>query len=348
MIDIKVINSFKELSSFPVTQSIKLVSNVQFDKKVLSNHIILFRVLPEKGMVNLSEPYSYTLSYIKESFDTVAIDVIQTQQEDGTFTLEVTPKSPLHLDSNYILYVTENISSSLFHIVKEVSKSSSSVTVEKINTSLIPSGTTYSLQVVETSKDFATKNTVKVLVGADTYTLDVKRSPVLFLEDIKIIFTDTVYVAGESFNILVKEPIISSDDQLISIKTAQSSTITPMEGITPSKSIDTKAILDFYTSVQKVQIEDKLTPNYLGRNVFSVELPEGYIVDTEQEITYAINEAFGNYLVRDLGLYDEATSYLINMYQEGNILYVEVHPSDEAQVLLNDEDLSSTKVRRLT
>ena len=86
MIDIKILNSDTELKSFPITQTLKLSSTVELDTTSLNDHIILFRTIPEKGLVSLVEPYSYTVGYIKEKFSTVDLSFTQNK-ENNLFTV---------------------------------------------------------------------------------------------------------------------------------------------------------------------------------------------------------------------------------------------------------------------
>ena len=82
MIDIKILNSDTELKSFPITQTLKLSSTVELDTTSLNDHIILFRTIPEKGLVSLVEPYSYTVGYIKEKFSTVDLSFTQNKENN--------------------------------------------------------------------------------------------------------------------------------------------------------------------------------------------------------------------------------------------------------------------------
>lgn len=348
MIDIKILNSDTELKSFPITQSLKLSSTVELDTTSLNDHIILFRTIPEKGLVSLVEPYSYTVGYIKEKFSTVDLSFTQNKEND-TFTIDVKPTKVLSLDSDYILYITKNVIASNSIITKTLSKSNSTLKV-----SVRPPAISQSTQVtVKTTSKFVDGNNLTTfLIGSQEVTLNLKQNKYITIGNVTYLFEDVVYVAGETFKVEIKSGNEESvEDILYKFKTAPSDTIKVINNQTPSSSINTQDILNFYNRVNTIKESLVVIPKYIAPNIFSVELPDGYSLNTTKGLEVSIREAFNNYLLKDLDLYEQS-NYTLYIYQENQELIVEIiyndDPDTEHVTVLNDnsEPLLFTSKRR--
>lgn len=337
MMDIKIINSDKELLSFPITQSISLSLSESIDVNTLQNHIILFRLLPNNNLVSLVEPYSYTLGYIKETFNTADV-TFKLEDRSTDFLLTVTPTKPLFLNSEYALYITRNLVEANSKVTKVISKSKS--TLQTIVTGNVLDRT-IEVEVLKTSVISNGSNVVEFKLDGSPYTLNLAQNTSVTLNNIKYVFENTVYIIGEKFNVVVDNVgDVRLEDVLYKFKTAPSESIKTLSHQTPSTSIDTQAILNFYqqSSTSPTVI---LTPKYINPNLFAITLPDGYKLDKTKCIDVAmIREAFNNYLLSNMGLYDNTHKYSIYLFQEGNELYVEVIYTDdnEAPVVIYDEN----------
>lgn len=333
MIDIKILNSDKELGSFPITQSIKLSSNTELDTTSLNDHIILFRTVPEKGLVSLVEPYSYTVGYIKEKFSTIDLTFSQ-EQENDLYTITVTPTKALSLDSDYILYITKNVLASNNTVNKVVSKSNSTLKI-----SVIPPIIDHVVPVVvkTTSKFSDGNNLVTFLIGSQEVTLNLKQNKTVSINKVTYIFEDTVYVAGESFEVTVITATDNSiiEDTLYKFRTAPSESIKVIDSQKPSSSINTQDILNFYNKVSSIKESITIVPKYIAPNIFSFTLPEGYNLNSDKSIEVTIREAFNNYLLKDLELY-ENKNYTLYIYQEDSEVFIET--------VYNEDSLDSIQV----
>ena len=125
---ITILNTTAELNSFPISQSIKLSSTELLEEAVFADNIILFRLQSENQLISLSEPYSYNLGYLKETFDRTEMN-FKVETSDVGFTISCTPKKLLNLDSTYCLYVSNRLGSKFLNITKSNSKSQSDITV---------------------------------------------------------------------------------------------------------------------------------------------------------------------------------------------------------------------------
>lgn len=351
MIDIKILNSEKELASFPITQSLRLSSDTEVDTTLLSDHIILFRTVPEKGLISLVEPYSYTAGYIKEKFTTVALEFKQTK-EDELFNITVIPKETLFLDSQYILYITKNLLAANTVVSKLVSKSASSALKVFVKPPVVVTQTIKVL-VTSTSKLTTGSNLVSFKIGNDPeFSINLKENKSVTISNVQYEFTDTVYVQGEEFSVSVT-PNTSSlvEDILYKFTTAPSESIQPIKNQNSSQTINTQDILNFYSKVEKIKESSTLVPKYIAPNLFSITIPEGYTLDTNKDILLSVREAFSNYLLRDLELYEQTLKYSIYVYQEDSELYVEVVYNDDElaesiQVLSDEDEPLLHKVKR--
>ena len=348
MIDIKILNSDTELKSFPITQSLKLSSTVELDTTSLNDHIILFRTIPEKGLVSLVEPYSYTVGYIKEKFSTVDLSFFQNKEND-IFTIDVKPTKALSLDSDYILYITKDVIANNNTVTKTLSKSNSTLRV-----SVRPPAITQSSQVVvkTTSKFVDGNNLTTFIIDSQEMTLNLKQNKYITIGNVTYLFDDVVYVAGETFKVDINSGSEEAvEDILYKFKTAPSDTIKVINNQTPSSSINTQDILNFYSKVNTVKESLVVIPKYIAPNIFSVELPNGYSLNTTKGLEVSIREAFNNYLLKDLDLYEQS-NYTLYIYQENQELIVEIiyndTPDTEHITVLNDdsEPLLFTSKRR--
>ena len=350
MIEIKIVNSEVELHSLPITQSITLSSNTELDTSLLHDHIILFRTIPEKGLISLVEPYSYTAGFIKEKFTTTPLHFQQTKKDDTTWLLDVKPSRPLELDSDYILYITKNVLSSSALVEKTVSKSNLSSLQVSVTPPLVVGSKI--VLVKTTSKLSETNNIVTFTIGSEDVTMNLKQNLKTTLSNITYYFRDTVYVQGESFLVTFSNVnALLTEDILYKLRTAPSTSITPIQNQTPSSTINTQDVLNFYQQVGQVKESISTIPKYVAPNIFSITLPEGFNINTSKTILMNIREAFNNYLLSALELYKVESRYKIYIYQEESELYIEViYQPEEGAVteVVNDlEEPLTFKVKRM-
>lgn len=337
MIDIKILNSDTELKSFPITQTLKLSSTVELDTTSLNDHIILFRTIPEKGLVSLVEPYSYTVGYIKEKFSTVDLSFTQNK-ENNLFTIDIKPNKVLSLDSDYILYITKNVIANNTVITKTLSKSNSTLRV-----SVLPPALSQSVQVIvkTTSKFVDGNNLTTFLIGSQEVTLNLKQNKFITIGNVTYLFEDVVYVAGETFTVEIRNGTEEAvEDVLYKFRTAPSDTIKVINNQEPSSSINTQDILNFYNKVNTIKESVVIIPKYVAPNTFTIDVPPSYSLNTTKKLEVSIREAFNNYLLKDLELYEQS-NYTLYVYQQDQEIIVEVIYNDEPDTdrvtVLNDD-----------
>lgn len=310
---IKVINSESEKTSFPINQSIYLSSTTNIDLENIENKIVLFRLLTDDKLINLTQPYSYTLGYIKETFDIVDLKYeVNFDQSKNYYVIKCTPRKPLNPNSKYCLYLTKQLSESYINIVKNNSKSNSSITIGTNSTTVAGEHT---LTISQTSIINDKSNIIKVLLDTVEYTLNLKTKKSLLGSKFSVNFEDTVYVNGESFVITINELSNLENDLQYVFNTSKSDTIAAIPSDQISNTITNNDVLAFYQATNNV-IENLIhTPNYLSLNIFSIKIEEGYEIDLST-LQGNLGIAFNNYLLTQLSLYDKDLKYKLIVHRD--------------------------------
>ncbi len=338
---ITILNTVDELNSFPSSQSIFLTSTDEVEENNISDNIVLFRLQTENQLINLAEPYSYNLGYLKETFDRVELS-FKIDKVGSIFNITCTPTKLLNLDSLYCLYISNTLSHKFLDISKINSKSNSNISIkikDKITQDL-----SLNLKIEETSYIVNNKNIVKVNVDGRNTTVDVRKNNTILSSGVEIILEDTIYVKDEEFKIDIKPSTSLTEDLQTYIKTVLSSSIKPIPKEEISTSISNSDILNFYNTLNKTtpSLTSKVIPKYLDTNVFSITLPDGYKIDDDKtKVKASINVAFNNYMLSSLGLYDKELKYIVNVILddfENEIIFEVIYSTDQTQteqIILN-------------
>lgn len=334
MSSIKILNQDSELTSFPITQSIVLLSDTSVELSRLPTTIVLFRLQTENQLINLAQPYSYTLGYIKETFDIVDLDYTIEQITEG-YKITCKPVKPLNLNSKYCIYVSKYLSEQFLNVIKTNSKSNSKIKVSTTGDQVLTRN--HTLLIEETSILSPTTNIVKFLFNGVSYLYNLKTKRTVTFQDIVIEFEDIVYVKDELFTIEVIQPNVLNQDFQYTIQTVISSSILPIEKENASTLVSNQSILDYYNSLQSNTIPQNTTviPRYIDVNTFSIKIPEGYTLNTSDPAFKAsINAAFNNYLLINMNLYDKTIKYKVILYLddfENELIFETIYSTDELQ-----------------
>ena len=313
---ITLLNSSIELESFPISQTLKISSDKELEEQSLEDNVLLFRLQTENQLINLSEPYSYNLGYIKETFDVIDLSFKQTFDNDTQkYLIECKPKVYLNVDSTYCLYIDKKLSSDFLTITKNNSKSDSSIEVKlkdifNLNSQVV-------LKILETSILKNNKNILKVDLDGRSITLDVRQDNRILSNNVEITLQDTIYVKGEEFIVDISPTSSVTDVDLQSyIHTVNSKTITPIKKEEESTRISNQDILNYYNNLSsnKSIEKKKSVPKYLDYNVFSIKIPEGYSLNTSKSILYTLTVAFNNYMLEKIKLYNPSLKYVCTVF----------------------------------
>lgn len=334
-INIEVVNFEDELKSFPLEQEILLESSSLLEDSLLKNKITLLREIPEAGLLNTAELYNYNIGYVKESFTTVDL-IIRTYEKDSKYYVECKPEKPLHPNSRYILFIDKDLTEEFISISKPVSKGPSNLEIVSLDNKVIEDslnpGTTIILEV--TSQPFITSsaNIIKLNLKVDdvntkTYTVDAKSSNnFISVLGIKIKVLDSAFGLGEKFSVDVKGGMEKlPDNYIVSLKTALTSDIKPVDNLEPSQKVSNEDILEFYSKTDTVipteglNFKDpewmlkEISIEYLGYKRFVLHLKTLNSEDLDLEnLSYRAFPAYNKYDLEMLGLYSEDQKFNLN------------------------------------
>lgn len=330
-IDIKVLNTPLELNSFPLKQSIHLESSVDLEDSLLEKNIVLIRNIAEYGLLNSGDLYNYNIGYVKESFSTIALNILVAKEGDK-YRLKCTPKEVLSPNSSYVLYLDKNLSQEYVSLVKTVSKGPSFLTLEALLEDLEYTKT-YVFKVMSSPKITSTMNLIKFQVFENEvpgryFTINAKSSENLIEhEGLKIRVPDTAFGLDEVFEVITNSESIKLKESLIvEIKTALSEKITVVENIKASESISNADILKYYAELDKanntltstgtINFSDKKWQNseysieHLDEDKFLLTLNNLDVDNLDLDaITYREFPCYNKYDIKALNLYSDKDIY---------------------------------------
>ena len=339
--NVVVINNEEELTSFPITQVLKLKLDTTVDINDLKNTVFLFRVPRKDSLINLSSPYNYNLGLIKESFDIVDIEFELVQNVDYV-ELRITPTNPLQVQSTYLLFVSDKLSEPFITVTKTNSKSKSSIKVAPTD---YLSNKQYMLDIKILNNTVITPNNYTLQVQIEdlltntstTETLNLNKNRSITVREMCITFESPVYIQDELFSVLInhRESLGTSLSQVIT--TASDKNITPLVNQEASTKLSNQAILDFYTKATPTTVDIKYKINYLDENVFELIFPSEINVELIDltRITAKTKVAFNNYILKKLKLYDDTIKYVLYVNTDtynNSLLFELVISEDPLQV----------------
>ena len=342
---IKILNTETELNSFPISQSIVLLSSERLEETKFKDNIILFRLQKENKLISLAENYSYNLGYLRETFDRVDLNFKSEDTPEG-FKITCTPVKYLNVDSLFCLYISSNLPSKLINVEKLNSVSNSKISVNiKDNFNL---RSTFTLKIEDTSYITNNKNIVRATFDGVTRTLDVRTNNTILSNNVEIKLEDTIYGKGEEFIITIDPFSTVTEDLITHINTVNSKTINPISKEEASTKISNATVLDFYQKMNTAPVEKviKSVPKYLDNNIFTIKLPDGYTIDKESpELKTSVSLAFNNFLLKNVNLYNDDLKYIVTVYVdefENEVIFEVLYSDDSEQtekVVINLEQL---------
>lgn len=318
-----LLNSEIELSSFPITQKIRLKCDDLVEINDLKNSIYLINIVRKDSLLNLSAPYNFNIGLIKKEYPTIDL-LFKIVPENTSYIVEVSPTKPLTVSSTYMLLIVKELSEPFITIVKNNSKSKSNITVEPTDyVSEVDLGE-YKVVVTSTTTVTDVSKITKVSVFKDNVLLSNKvintsKNNSFVVNNLLFTFNSDVYVLNEEFVVTIGEKTTGVIDKNYSyiLNTASDSAVTPLEleNNLPSKKVDNSAVINFYnTSLLNKPLQYSYT--YLDSNIIDIKL-EGGVSKSDVDlygIKASISVAFNNYLLNKLNLYDDQLKYIIKLY----------------------------------
>ena len=341
---IEIMNSEGELKSFPINQSIFLKSTNKIEDSFIKTNIVLIRNIKEHGLLNNSDLYNQNIGYVKNEFDLVPLEITQEQLSDY-WKITCNPIYPLAPASSYFLFVDRNLSEEYADLKKvpEKSKGPSNLILKSINLTNSKDEGVYKFKVLSEPLITPTSNIVKFQIyynGSPLKTSIINAKSdnnVIVFNGIEILVQDVAYGLGEEFDLTVRPSKSMLDrNYIVEIITANSSTVTPLEGVSPSTSISNQLILDYYKSLDEKNNSNTLNfdnPNwadkeygveYLGDSDFILKLNNLTADDLDLE-NLNIREfaAFNRYDLTSINKYDKNKKFNLSyeIVDDKNILF---------------------------
>ena len=330
--NIGILNTNEEFKSFPSNGKIILFSDTALNSVQLANSISIFRLIDESGLFNFGDKYNQSIGYVREEFSTIKYETLQEVYKGG-YKLTLVPSEPLHPNSNYALFIDKSLSSEPVKIEKTVSKSSSMIRTEVLNSGLIKSK---ELKIVITSDPLIDEKTNLTSLSLTTslevknYTINSKSKRNYFeFEGVKYLLEDKPYLKGETFSVVLADSTSSLDKNLVAlVKTALSADTVQLDPNTSSGRVDYNSVLEYYKSKEENETteeelkdstyyvqEDGISYKYMGYNKVLIVLPSNLKTDDLDldSVTFETSEAFDLYTLEQYGYYDPTKEYKLDL-----------------------------------
>lgn len=323
---IEILNDTYQLSALPLGEPIKVRLTAMPDMSTIDKYISIVNVDSSEDVPNFS---SYPF-LIQDEFEYKRIECdyeIQAQQ-DNTYVLTVSPLDILKPESIFYLAVHKNLAPLSYTITKQTSLGPSFIRCLVKDTG-ISEDTGYTITITSQSNLQNGAHIIEFSVTQDegsqvSFTRNIKEDNVFPLNAAhSVVFnSDIPYLTGETFYIA-----LSAFNRLGTTKTQKFSTIVESTVIenpeTTSTRLSQQQIIEFYENTQWGQefvpttqpvVENAInaTFQFIHPNKIRILFDKEILISsiTDQFLNIDISHAFGNYLLPNMGLYDDAAKYI--------------------------------------
>lgn len=324
VIDIK--NSMHQLSALPIEESVFVLFSSKPDAEQIKKYIHLLRIDSESTWPSVGDPNYTQILYSKEKFGDVEY-TYNIIQDSPNFILEINPVKPLYTNSNYVLYIEKGISAQYYSINKTVSRSNSELKVLTHNSAPISEISEYIILIKQSSQLSNGNHTVvfDVIKNGNTTHSDVSLNILLdntfILNDAtSVSFNPNIpYIATESFNIVLDSSLRLVSNRIQNISTHVDAEVIKTED-NESGRLQYQDIINFYKDNVFIQNQptqpnqiSKSTVKYISINKFIVTFDKSLsnITITPLSFNLSFSEAFGNYMLANMGRYKKDNKYLV-------------------------------------
>ena len=329
MTAIKVVsigNSVNQLSALPIGESIFILFDKEPHLQDCKDNITLSRLNDESTWPNVGDPNAHQIAFVKEKYETVAVDLIITSV-GSQWQVELAPKEPLYTNAKYFLFINAGIRESFYTLTKPITFSASSVEVTANRNVALTDTSTYDIYITATSSLSSGKLTVRYTLHKDSVVVATNVSINILNTNIQLNDKTSVklnpnqpFINNEKFTVVLNAAELSTDKKYQEVTTLNDADVTKTED-NPSGRIQYEDIVNFYASYgfgknptpTPVQAADvKTTIKYIDNSrvllTFDKEIKIDSIVPNSFRLT--LSEAYGNYLLDQLELYNPNTKYI--------------------------------------
>ena len=324
VIDIK--NSMHQLSALPIEESVFILFSSKPDAQQIKQYIHLFRIDSESTWPSVGDPNYKQILYSKEKFGEVEY-TFNTIIDGSNYILEINPINPLYTNSKYILFVSKGLSAEYYTVQKTVTRSNSKLNIVTSEDGTISEAAEYNILIKQSSQLGLGSHIIVFDViknGNLLYanvSLDIASNATYKLNDISSILfnVQTPYIATENFKIT-----LDSSNRIISNRIQEISTHVDAEVIktedNESGRLQYQDIINFYKDNVFIQNQpsqpDKIlksTVKYISINKFIITFDKSLsnITITPLSFNLSFSEAFGNYMLTNMGRYNKDNKYLV-------------------------------------
>lgn len=347
-------NSMHQLDALPIGESI----NIVFDKEPLvedlANSITLSRLQTNQVWPSVGDLNAKQIHFIKDTYGTVPVDYIVTQ-EGTQWNVEVKPKEPLYTNAKYFVFVNTGIRERYFTVNKAVSFGASSISVETLSNVNLTEDAIYDVYITQTSSFTITGNDIKYSLLKDgnpvvtNVALNTNSQVIALNANTSIrLNKSTPFILNERFTITLSEVEKSTSSRIQNISTFIDSQVIKSED-NPSGRLQYQDVVSFYNqygfgqqATPSAQPADviKFTTSYINNKKIIITSDKEFNPSsiTVNSFSIKFSEAFNNYLLTNLELYDADAKYIIQ-YKILNNTQIEIEIVDDTEGVVLDKYL---------
>jgi hypothetical protein len=353
---IDILSNAQQLESLPVGESLKVLFSEEPDMYNIEQNVAIVRVNSDQDVPNFSN-LVYRIQDESE-YGTVPTFYSGEATTEG-YVLTVTPEEFLTPNSNYYLIVGESLAPISYTVAKTVTLGPSNIAVQ-VESSGTSEDAVYVLEVITQSSLSNGQHTVEFSLTKDTvfvanYVMDLNDNNVLQLNNtISLVINPQVpFLLTEEFTITLESFSRLGETKAQAFSTFLTSDVIENAAET-SQALTQSQILEFYENTtwgqQMAEATETVDPS-AKTAIYTFQYPNKIIIDLEDEVlvssispstfTITITHAFLNYLLPQMGLYDESKKYVIT-YNAGagpNTKQIILEINEDTANLVTDPDI---------
>ncbi len=322
---IDILNSEHQLEALPVGENVKVLLSEQPDLYNLNKYVALTRIAAEQSVPNFGDIFVHDITDSSE-YSQVLYEATVATDTNG-YILTINPEDFLLPNSDYYLTVSKDLPPLSYLVDKPVSVGGSEIFIEVAREGASEDAI-FELEVTSQSNLSNGQHAIGITLSkdsilVDTYQLDIKNPNTLLElnETVSVKFNPNVpFLLGEKFEVTLKEIIRLGETKTQAISTHLDSEVIESPSETSTR-ISQQNILDYYETVQigstaaeeQATADAEVTYRYVYPNKIYIEFTKDIEPSSLSADAFSIDvsHAFNNYLLPQMGMYDESKKYVI-------------------------------------
>lgn len=339
---VQILNTEEELLSFPVEGSIRLSLTKRPDLTDSKDNIRIVRVddVDDTRIPRMSDKHIRSIGDLRsDRFQSIEVDT-KVEVDGDNFTLFIKPKETLIPNADYYVMISSDMTDSYYEITKPTNFGPSQITVSK-NDDSVGAASTFLLEITSDSVLSAGSHLVGMSILKDGVQI-ISESSLSVIDSLVDIGSgmfitldqNTPFLTGEQFQIVTQElqrlpetyiqkfttmivsDVIQPAPEVISKKLSQDQIISFYEDNAWGRRLDsghpTQAVL---AGAQASIGNELITSEFRYPDTITIDCkaPVDISTVTLTSLNIELSEAFGNYMLSDMGMYDPEAQYVINV-----------------------------------